>query len=59
MGLGDASASCTGRAFFAPESRESSQPFLRDASLLAAWWTMVGDEIEGATAPGVGILIIF
>ena len=58
VGLGDASASCAGSAsFFALESRDSSQPF-RDASLLAAWCTVVGNVIEGATAPGVGILII-
>ena len=58
VGLGDASASGAGSAFFALESRDSSQPFLGDASLLAAWWTMVGNEVEGAIAPGVGILII-
>ena len=57
VGLGDASASCAGSAFFALESRDSSQPS-GDASLLAAWCTVVGNVMEGATAPGVGILII-
>ena len=57
MGLGDASVSCAGSAFFALESRDPSQPF-RDASLLAAWFTLVGNVIEGATAPGVRILTI-